>query len=319
MELAALDLNLLVALQALLSECHVTRAAARLGMSQPAMSRALARLRELFDDPLLVRMAGGMRPTPRAEGLRARLDEVLTGVEALIEPPRFDPRQATGTVTLALPDILTLMLVPPLLPRLAREAPRLELNVVAWDHRFGEQLDRGEVDLTVGATNDEPGLYARLLVRNDWACVLRRGHPALRRRWCPEQFARLEHMLVTFTGRGEGQVDPHLRRLGLRRHIAVRQPYAALSPLLVAETDLVLTTARWLALRLDPDRRLVVRRPPIPIEPVRLELVWHERTHRDPRQRWVRQLLLETANALDPAQLRWPARSKPTTGDARER
>ena len=155
---------------------------------------------------------------------------------------------------------------------------------------------------------DEPGLYARLLVENDWACVMRRGHPALRRRWTPELFAGLDHLLVTFSGRGGGQVDPRLHELGLSRRIAVRQPYAALSPLLVVETDLVLTTARWLALRLDPGGRLVVRRPPFAMEPVQLELIWHERTHRDPKQRWVRQVLLETAGSLDPRELRWGKR-----------
>ncbi len=308
MDLAALDLNLLVALRALLSESHVTRAAAALGTSQPAMSRSLARLRELFDDPLLVRMAGGMRPTPRAEALRGPLEALLAGVQALVEPTRFDPAHATGTITLALPDILTVMLLPPLLARLAREAPGLRLHVVAWDYRFDQQLERGEVDLTVGRAHDEPGLYARLLVENDWACVVRRGHPALRRRWTPERFADLDHLLVTLSGRGGGQVDSRLRELGLSRRIAVRQPYAALSPLMVVETDLVLTTARWLALRLDPGGRLVVRRPPFAMEPVRLELIWHERTHRDPKQRWAREVLLEAAGSLEPRELRWGKR-----------
>ncbi|MCH9686919.1 MAG: hypothetical protein K0V04_36125 [Deltaproteobacteria bacterium] len=98
-----------------------------------------------------------------------------------------------------------------------------------------------------------------------------------------------------------------LRRLGLERRVALLQPYAALSPLVVMETDLVLTTARWLALQLDPGAQLVVRRPPVAIEPVRLQLLWHARMHRDPRQRWLRQVLCDVADGLDPHQLRWPA------------
>ena len=293
--LRALDLNLLVSLHALISERNVTRAAAELGTSQPAMSRTLARLRELFDDPLLVRVGRSMQPTPRALGLFEELSEVLGRAHALFEAPEFDPSSATGEIRFAAPDIVVLMLVPELLRRLAREAPQLRLRVVDWDYRFIEQLESGDVDLTIGGAEDRPGLYARLLIENEWACVLRRGHPALKKRWTPRVYAALEHMLVTFSGQGGGHVDEALARMDLSRRIKLHQPYAAISPLLIAETDLVLTTARWLASRLNADKRLVLRRPPVALDAVRLELLWHERSHRDPRQRWVRALLFEVA------------------------
>jgi len=295
-DLASLDLNLLVALHALLVERHVTRAARRAHTSQPAMSRALRKLRDLLGDELLVRVGQHMRPTPRAEALLGPLEQVLEGVLELVAPSAFDPSRATGTLRIAMPDILTYMLVPRLLRRLAKEAPQLDLQIVQWNHRWREDLEGGVVDLTVGQpSGDEAGIYSRLLVRNTWACVLRRGHPALSKRWNKESYAALSHLLIDMSGSGGGQVDVALRAGGLRRRIALRMPYVVLSPLVVAETDLVLTTARWLAEALAKQVDLVVKRPPVELAPVDLPMAWHERTHRDPRQRWFRDTLMSVA------------------------
>ncbi len=292
----AIDLNLLVALQALLVDRHVTRAAGRLHMSQPAMSRALGRLRELFADELLVRVGQQMRLTPRAEGLFARLQDILGGIGELVSPIEFDPSGATGVFRIAAPDILTYMLVPSLLRRLARDAPHIDLEIVQWTHAWREHLQSGEVDLTVGQpSGDEAGFYSRLLARNTWACVLRRGHPALSGRWTVKRYAALSHLLIGITGHGGGQVDAALAARGARRRVALRMPYVVLSPLMVAETDLVLTTARWLAEKIAHRAPLVVRRPPVDLEPVDLPMVWHERSHRDARQRWFRETLLAVA------------------------
>jgi DNA-binding transcriptional LysR family regulator len=296
-ELSSIDLNLLVSLQALLIERHVTRAARRARTSQPAMSRSLARLRELFADELLVRVGKAMRPTPRAADLLPQLQVALASVRDLISPTRFVPREASGMFRIAAPDILAYMLVPRLLRHLAREAPGIDVDVVQWSHRWREHLESGEVDLTVGQpTGNEPGIYSRVLVRNTWASVLRRGHPALARRWTKERFADLPHLLIGFDRDGGGQVDAALAAYGLRRRVALRMPYVVMSPLVVAETDLVLTTARWLAEKLASGFPLVLKRPPIDLTPVELPLVWHERTHRDPRQRWFREALLAAAH-----------------------
>jgi DNA-binding transcriptional LysR family regulator len=135
--------------------------------------------------------------------------------------------------------------------------------------------------------------------------VLRTDHPALARKWTLELFAGLDHVLVSLLGRGGGHVDEALAAHGLRRRIALRLPYPALAPSIVAETDLVVTTPRWLALKLASSGELVVRRPPLPIPPVRIALVWHERSHRDPRQRWLREALSREAGALDRKSLAW--------------
>ena len=305
-ELARHDLNLFVALHALLTERHVTRAASAVGVSQSAMSRALGQLREMFDDPLLVRTKAGMTPTARALALYPEVEELLARIKDVIRPARFDPQKAVGAVRIAAPDVVSYMLVPPLIQRLAREAPGLALEIVAWTARWREELERGAIDLTVGfPSGDEPNLYSRPLVTHEWACVLRTGHPALARKWTLELFAGLDHVLVSLLGRGGGHVDEALAAHGLRRRIALRIPYAAMAPHIVAETDLVVTTPRWIALKLASTGKVVIRRPPLPIPPVRIALVWHERSHRDPQQRWLRDALSREAGALDKKSLAW--------------
>jgi DNA-binding transcriptional LysR family regulator len=134
-----------------------------------------------------------------------------------------------------------------------------------------------------------------VVARNQWACVLRRNHPILRRRWTLDGYLELSHLLIGFTSHGGGQVDDALAAIGRRRRVGLRMPYVILSPLVVAESDLVLTTARWLAEKLAAKVGLVIKPPPIPLRPVDLPMVWHERSHRDPRQRWLRATLLALA------------------------
>jgi DNA-binding transcriptional LysR family regulator len=253
----------------------------------------------MFDDPLLVRVKGGMEPTARALELYPQVEELLAGVRELLRPASFDPASASGTLRVAAPDLVVYMLVPALMRRLAAEAPGLDLEIVQWVPSWREGLERGTIDLTVGLpSGDEANFYARQLIASDWACVLRKGHPALRRKWTVERFAGLDHLLVSLTGRGGGQIDEALAEHGLTRHVALRVPYPVLTPLLVAETDLVLTTPRWLARKLARSVGLVVRRPPIAVAPIRVPMVWHERNHRDPMHRWVRELLVELAGEL---------------------
>src|SRR5688572_19205972 len=295
-DLSAIDLNLLVVLDALLQERHVTAAARRIRTSQPAMSRALARLRELFDDELLVRVGQRMHPTPRALALAAPLHDALAGLRGVVRPASFVPATATGVVRLAAPDIIAYMLGPALLQHLARNAPGLDVEITQWSTNWREDLASGTVDLTFGvATGKEPGIYSKVVVRNEWACVLRRGHPILRRKWTLDRYLELSHLLIGFTSHGGGQVDDALAVLGRTRRVGLRMPYVILSPLVIAESDLVLTTARWLAEKLAANVGLVVKPPPLTLAPVDLPMVWHERSHHDPRQRWLRATLLELA------------------------
>jgi len=304
--LTGLDLNLLVYLEALLEERHVTRAAARLGTSQPAVSRALARLRELFDDPLLVRGGGALQLTERARALLPRVVDLLRSIQELTRAERFDPAQSGGTIRIAAPDVVSLILVPPLLRQLAARAPGIDLELVQWQPDWRQHLERGEIDLTVGfPKGNESQVYARPLLEQDWAVLLRKGHPALRKRWTPALYASLDHTLVTLTGRGGGQVDEVLATHELSRRVTLRVPYPLLAPLLVSGSDLIVTTVRWLAVHLSEGGGLVVRRPPVTMPRVRVPMVWHERAHNDPRQRWIREQLVEAAASIDPSMLRW--------------
>lgn len=298
-QLAGQDLNLLVALHALLHERHVSRAAARLGMSQPAMSRALGRLRDMFDDPLLVRASSGMQPTARALELYPKVVEILAGVREIVRPTHFDPQTTSSSVRVAAPSVIAYMMVPPLLRSLAVAAPGLELAVLDEPLDWRERLADGAIDLCVTlARTDTANLYSCPLIESGWACVLRRDHPALREKWTAECFAALDHVVDSFSERGARQIDAALAEHKLERRITVYVAYPTLTPLLVAETDLVLTTSRWLARKLNLQLGLVVRRPPIAIAPACAPLVWHERSHRDPMHRWLRELFVRVAKDL---------------------
>lgn len=305
-QLAALDLNLLVHLHVLLEERHVSRAAQRLGSSQPALSRSLARLRAHFGDALLVRTGNRLLPTERAKRLSIELLRILDSVEHLTHGATFDPAEARGTIRFAAPDIVALLLLPPLLRRLSRRAPLLDLEVVQWHNDWRAHLERGEIDLTIGfPRGDEPGVYAKPLVEQDWAVVLRKDHPALRRRWTEELYASLPHALVTAVGPGPSLVDEALSSVGLSRRVHVRLPYPLLAPMLATGSDIAVTTVRFLALHLGRQGGLVVKRPPVAVPSVRVPMVWHERSQTDPRQRWFREQVAAAAASISPRLLRW--------------
>ena len=197
-DLRQVDLNLLVPLGVLLRHQHLSRAARELGLSQPAMSRALGRLRELFDDELLVPAGGSLRLTPRAQALRPVLERALGQVMQLFDDAPFDPASATGEVCIAMVDVLAYKLLPHLLAVFDRRAPSLRLRVRDWEADFHSHLARGEVELTFGhPRGNEPGIYQQKLISVDWACVLRRANQALQQAWDLDTFCGLKHALVT--------------------------------------------------------------------------------------------------------------------------
>lgn len=291
--LAGIDLNLLVALDALLAERSVTRAAERVGLSQPAMSRALGRLRALFGDRLLVRTASGLVPTPRAEALAPRLRLVLAEVGQIVRAPAFDPAQLRGTARIGMPDYLSILVLPHLLRRLERDAPGLDIALAPPRATTPAELESGDLDLAVGNFPDVPaGFYGKTLDTDGFACVVRRGHPALAEPLTLPVFAGLRHALITIRDdRSPGAVDKALARLGLERRIAVRVPNFLAAPLIVAETDLVITLprrlAQWLAGRAD----VAVLEPPLDLGTFSIMLLWHERRSDDAEHAWLRATL----------------------------
>jgi DNA-binding transcriptional LysR family regulator len=299
--LAGVDLNLLVALDALLTEAHVTRAARRVGLTQSAMSRALARLRDLLDDPLLVRTPQGMQPTPRAQALAAPLRRTLEDVEALVAGrPVFEPAHARRAFTVAAPDYAQAVLMPPVLQHLAREAPGVDLLLVAPPRDVDAALVGGEVDLVLGPQQPSTaGLVWTPLLSDTFACLLRKGHPALRRPLTPQRFAALSHLQVAPGGRPGGALDDALAARGLSRRVALRVTGFLGAAQLVAASDLVTTLPSRLAQLSAASGALVMMRPPVPVPGFTLAQAWHERLRQDPGHAWLRSVFVSVGRRLD--------------------
>ena len=304
MHLGSVDLNLLVVLDALLAERNVTRAAAKIGITQSATSHALARLRALMGDELLVRGRDGMTPTIRGEALAAPVRRALDEIaRALASPRTFDPWTATGKAVISSTDYGELLLLPRLAARFAREAPGIDLRVVSGDEDFASPLSSGAIDLAIGPMrpdHERPGIYGRKLFDERFVCVVRKGHPLAQKKMTLARFTAASHALISPRGTEGGFVDDALAKLGLRRRVAVAVPHFLIAPHVVAATDLVLTLAARVATVLAGPLGLTTLAPPheLGIAGFTMSAMWHERTHADPMQRWVREKIVEEAAAI---------------------
>jgi DNA-binding transcriptional LysR family regulator len=293
--------NLLVALDAMLREGSVTRAAARLGVTQSAMSHALRQLRELLGDPLLVRGTGGMVLTPRAESLAVPLRRGLEDLKlALRDEPLFDPAAARRAFTIATNDAVGLLILPPLLDLFGREAPGIDLDVTPGDMpRYAHQLETGALDLALGAAFDAaPGIRTRTLMAEQFACLVRADHPEVKETLDLATYVRLPHVLISPRGEGQGFVDAALEPLGLRRRIALRIRYFLLAPIVVARSSLVLTAPRRISEILAEAFPLRVLRPPLELSDFTIVMAWHERFDNDPAQRWLRRSVVRAVETF---------------------
>ncbi|SFK48040.1 LysR family transcriptional regulator [Lysobacter sp. cf310] len=287
--LRRLDLNLLVTLDALLAEHNVTRAAQRLNFSQPSVSVHLAKLRDLFGDPLLLPGPRGMRPTARAEALREPLRQALEAVERAVSPQGpFDPAQAQQTWRVASADYGESAVLLPALDGLRALAPACRLAVLQMQpSRVARQAEQGEIDLALHTTHGAPeGLRRRALFTERYVLVGRAGHPRLKRRPTLAQFCALEHVIVSPDGGGfHGVTDEALAPLGLARRVVLSVPHFLFVKSVVASTDLVALLPERLV-RDAPTLRVV--EPPLELPGYEMSMLWHERSHRDPAQRWLR-------------------------------
>lgn len=305
MNLSAIDLNLLVALDALLRERSVTRAARRVGLSQPAMSHALSRLRELLQDPLLFRVGKSMALTERAEALAGPTGAALRGLEALLAAPeRFDPGRSTRQFHIATTDYAQFLLLGPLSAILAREAPSVDLRVQPISGRsIDEALLRGDVDLALGRFGAEltgPHLHRQDLFEERFVGVARADHPALRGPIDVATFVALSHVLVSPRGSGGGVVDTALAALGTSRRVAMVVPHFLVVPHLIAASDHVSSLLERAALRFA--EMLPIRLFDLPIELPRISIamLWHERRHHVEDQRWLRRTVQRALEEVSP-------------------
>ncbi|WP_040481417.1 LysR family transcriptional regulator [Vreelandella boliviensis] len=299
LDIGEVDLNLLKLFDALLKEGSVTGAGARLGLSQPAASRGLGRLRRLLNDRILVRTANGWELTPRALALSASVTKLLDDARAIVAPSEFHPGTATGRFTVATADHLALLLMPELVAKLASSAPGIDLVMPA---PVGDNVDliaQGGADLAVGSFEELPArFYSRRLYDEDFVCVVRQSHPIIAEQLTLENFVSLSHLSVIITGQGRSAVDDALAQHGLTRRIAVRTPHFLVAPMIVAESDLILSIPRRLAHRIARSAPIEILELPIEIQPFTPTIIWHERQHYDPAHVWLRNQIVEIAREL---------------------
>jgi len=309
-DLAAVDMNLFVAFDHLAREGNVTRAAARAGVTQSAMSHTLRRLRELFDDPLFVRGPGGVSMTPRAEALVVPLRTGLSCLQRALEASQpFEPSQTARTFRLAAPDLFDLVVLPALSRRLADVAPDLDLVMSASFAQLSPRLETGDLDLAVVpivvgdadafGPGPAPNLRQRTLFSDAFRCFARADHPAVpkSRRMSLTRYCAGRHVLVSPTGEGPALVDTHLEAQGVDRRVALRVASFSSAVAVVQDSDLLLTAPAALA-SASIGAGLMSMRVPFELPEHRVTMIWHERFSSEPGHRWLRETVATVTSAM---------------------
>lgn len=301
MNLASVDLNLLVAFEALIEERHVTRAAGRIGLAQPSMSSALRRLRELFDDELFLRTASGMQPTEKALALARPVSAALEQIRGALAPQRgFDPATSYRRFAIAVTDYGDLIVVPALIGLLRREAPGIDLAVrpITDAHDAVARLERGELDALIGGHLPASATCLRQrLIAERFVCIRDATRTGAAETMTLNDYAALPHALFSAAG-GDGlpsAIDTALDRIGLRRRIAVTLPHVVAVPFAVAGTDLVATMAERVARRFAESAGVAVLPLPCEVPVFDIDLLHARRALADPALRWLMETIAAAA------------------------
>ncbi len=296
MELRDLDMNLLLVFNQLIIDRRVSTAADSLGLTQPATSNALKRLRKALNDELFVRTHHGMEPTPYALQLA---DSVSLAIETLDKAFKheelFDPLTATRTFTLAMTDIGEIYFMPKLMDILGQLAPHCLVSTVRTNtDTLAEELQSGTVDLAVGLLpNLQAGFLQRRLFHHQYVCMCRRDHPATKRPFTLEAFSSYEHVRVIAAHTGHGEADSMIHRAGAQRNIRLEVPHFVAVGHILQKTDLIATIPERFADSCVEPFDLVKLPPPMPLPEISINLFWHTRFNKDPANRWIRQLMFE--------------------------
>lgn len=300
MNLRNLDLNLLVALNALLEEQHVTRAALRLGLSQPAMSNALTRLRQTFNDELLVRTPTGMEPTARAVDLQRPLRNVLREIEKITDRNDFVPTRSTKLFRLRMGDLHNVFFLPSIRASIERGAPHVQLSVAYMPPvATVEAIINDDIDIAISIGLDHPKSIRSVDFYSDrLVCVMRHGHPAAAKRMTMEHYLSLDHIKVAQSPADRRFIDDELARLGRVRRIPLQVQHWLVAPDIVKQTNLVSATWDRVAHRYVRSGELIAR--PLPFGPriFNFRLYWHRRNERDAAHRWLREIMLEATDKM---------------------
>ncbi|PDT11286.1 LysR family transcriptional regulator [Rhizobium sp. M1] len=300
------DLNHLVVLRLLLETRSVTLTAKRLNMSQPAVSRALARLRMLLGDKILLKGKSGMTPTARAESLIDPLASLLNQLESFVAPSAFDPGTTQRLFRIAMTDHAAIIMLPSLMSMFAQEAPNAVIEIVPFTNDTFVQLGSGHIDLILYTDHPVPeGLMTRSLFEERLICLMSTRHPLLagrengsQRSLTPEEFLAYPHALVSVPGLPRSHVDEVLARQGLERRIALRLPYFATAAFVCAASDLIVVLPSRVASTLAAGRDLTLVEPPLELREFGYRMVWHRRVHEDPGAIWLRDLVAASVRSL---------------------
>lgn len=295
------DLNLLPVFVALMEERSVTRAATRLGITQPALSNALTRLRGLMHDPLFVRARYGMQPTPKAAELAPTIAAALSSLDELILGQQdFDPAQARQLITIASNSYVEFVLMPAIVARLRTLAPGIRLRLSPYGTDLAETgVMSGTTAMALGRIVQPPdNLVVQHLMDESLACVVRSDHPRIGRRISRKQYEQLKHVNVLPPGRLRVGLFQALERQGLQRDVAVSVTHFLAVPEMVAVTDYCATLPRLICRHLAQDPRLKVLPAPVDLSTFPVDMAWHVRYRHDPAHRWLRNLIADVAREL---------------------
>ena len=295
-----IDLNLLVALDVLLDERSVSRAAQRLNLSQPAVSGALKRLREAFQDPLFVRSQQGIRPTPQALELIAPVKTVLQDIDTILSVAEFDPDAAEAVFTIAATDYAQMTFLAPLMRDVHREAPNIRFSIVSTDiGRMNEQFDRQEIDFAITVPEMAPkNVHAMELFEDRYVCAVRPDHTTVTQTPNLDEFCSLNHVLVTPSSGGFfGPTDDALEKLGRRRNVTVSVPNFLSLPIILMDSDFI-AVAPERVLRPFADQ-LRIFPAPLALNKFKVIGLWHELSARSPAHSWLREKMTEISEGMD--------------------
>ncbi|WP_280553342.1 LysR family transcriptional regulator [Halomonas sp. 25-S5] len=294
--LSEIDTNLLVVFDLLYQEQNTQRVALRLGLTQPAVSHALKRLRKLLGDELFERTSQGLMPTPLASRLHPPVAQALAHLqEALNRPDDFDPAISERTFNIAMTDIGEIVFLPRLLQRLAEQAPGIRLSTVRSQHDdLKREMEDGRVDLAIGLIPQlGAGFYQQGLFVQRYVCLMRHDHPLAAEDFDLEDFTAARHAVVVARGTGHGIVEESLARAGVVRPVRLELPHFAAVPYIISHTDLVVTVTDKLAEVTRERFALTMREHPLPFPEIPIKVFWHRRFHQDAGNRWLRGLLFE--------------------------
>lgn len=299
MNLHGIDLNLLVAFDALMLERSVTRAGIRIGRTQPATSAALSRLRTLLRDELFVRGPDGLQPTPRALDLVGPISQALAQIQETLDfTQAFQPKTCTNAFTIGMSDLPSEALLPPLLAQMTQHAPAASLHIrliIAREEAI-ELLDSGEIDAAISVSVPAAArLFSEPLHEENFVCILRKGNPAARSRLTIKSFLALTHVLVSPEAERRGFVDTELSKIGKRRYIGLTVPQLHAVPRLIAGSNMIATLLKGTINASRYKDLLAVRPPPLALPTIPFYLHWHKRNENHPSQRWLRAEIVQAA------------------------